>query len=622
METQNLKQKSLIDFLTPLKSLCLLLVCITFATNAQPIIIAENYTSYTPEMKTPLFIENFNNNNNNWYLGIKENVWYENIQDSVLYFQSYESVAKEDYKDVIINPAYDFEIELKLRLDKGIQNKFYGLQWGKSASDSKQFDFFINGQGQFTIDKYTGSFHDFVPVTSSNLINNYTYNTLTVRKSGLNYYFFINKQLVHKMPFEPMFGNGVGFQVAENSSVQIDYLYVWKLASNADNTLPVINISDAIYTCSSGTIKGGETVSMKFTVENSSQSNADNLKLRYNLPQSVMLLESKTDIQLPSATSKEIELIFYINKDVDTENITANITIEGAELKEGNSKNFSLALNQTVEGSTSTNKKLALYRSSNDPLKGLGAAKAMQEVAIGNYYALIIGIDKYSGEWKPLKNAVNDAKAVEQQLRTKYEFQSIRTLYNEQATRANIIKEYEWLMANIKANDNLLIYYSGHGDYNDKLQRGFWVPVDAQSSSISALIANTDIQAFLSGIKSKHTFLIADACFSGDIFRGKTLTIPYENSFKYYNQIYSKPSRTALTSGGVEPVMDGGKDGHSVFAYYLLKSLTNNENKFFDASQLYNDLKVAVINNSNQTPGFSPIVNTGDEGGQFIFIKK
>jgi hypothetical protein len=59
--------------------------------------------------------------------------------------------------------------------------------------------------------------------------------------------------------------------------------------------------------------------------------------------------------------------------------------------------------------------------------------------------------------------------------------------------------------------------------------------VDATSSSVSALISNTDIQGFLGGIKSKHTFLIADACFSGDIFRGKTITIPYENSFKYYN---------------------------------------------------------------------------------------
>ena len=33
-------------------------------------------------------------------------------------------------------------------------------------------------------------------------------------------------------------------------------------------------------------------------------------------------------------------------------------------------------------------------------------------------------------------------------------------------------------------------------------------------------------------------------------------------------------------------------------------------------------LKIPVINNSDQTPKLAPVKNTGDEGGQFIFIKK
>jgi hypothetical protein len=82
------------------------------------------------------------------------------------------------------------------------------------------------------------------------------------------------------------------------------------------------------------------------------------------------------------------------------------------------------------------------------------------------------------------------------------------------------------------------------------------------------------------------------------------------------------PSRQALTSGGIEPVMDGGKDGHSVFAYYFLKSLEVNKEKYLDISQIYTKVKIPVINNSEQTPKLSPIKNSGDEGGQFIFIKK
>lgn len=590
----------------------------------QGIIIAEDYNAFSTEKKIPLFIEEFTDNKNSWYLGIKENVWFQNLQEGTLFFQSFEDVPKEDFKEVFIDQSKDFEIELKIRLDKGIQNKFNGLQWGKSLVENKQFDFFFNGQGQFTIDKFVnGTFTDFVPVKPTKLINNYTYNTLTVRKVGAKYYFFINKQLVHTMPFEPFFGNGIGFQVAEKSSVQIDYMKVWKLATESDSNLPIIQIGNEKFTSNSGAVAPGESVKLNFSVSNKSKEDADNIKLIYSLPSNVLLLESKTNLQLKAGEQTDVELLFYINKGSELTDLTLKLKAEGVQMEGDSVKSFTVSINKPVQVAQVQNvEDYSLYRGSNDPLKGLKASKAIQEVSVGRYFALIIGIDNYTGEWKPLRNAVNDAKAVAEQLSNRYEFQSIRTLYNEQATRANILKEYEWLMSNLRENDNLLIFYSGHGDYNESLQRGFWVPADATSSSISGLISNTDIQSFLSGIKSKHTFLIADACFSGDIFRGKTLTIPYENSFKYYNQIYSKQSRTALTSGGVEPVMDGGKDGHSVFTYYLLKSLTTNQNQFFDASQLYNDLKIAVVNNSNQTPMFSPIVNTGDEGGQFIFIRK
>ena len=69
-------------------------------------------------------------------------------------------------------------------------------------------------------------------------------------------------------------------------------------------------------------------------------------------------------------------------------------------------------------------------------------------------------------------------------------------------------------------------------------------------------------------------------------------------------------SRQAITSGGIEPVMDGGKDGHSVFAYYLLKALNTNNQTYMDAAELFTKIKVAIVNNSDQTPNLQPIKNT------------
>jgi WD40 repeat protein len=257
-----------------------------------------------------------------------------------------------------------------------------------------------------------------------------------------------------------------------------------------------------------------------------------------------------------------------------------------------------------------------------DMLKGLGVAYSGNDLQFGKYYALIIGIDNYTGQWRSLKNAVSDAKAIYQTLSSKYKFDYMKELYNEQATRMNIIKELEWLVQNVKPSDNLLIYYSGHGEFNQALNKGYWVPVDATAASTSYFISNSDIQTFLGGIKSKHTLLISDACFSGDIFRGNTVSIPFEESDKYYAKVNSVSSRKAITSGGVEPVLDGGKEGHSIFAYYLLKSLTSNSKKYYDASQLFDNIKIPVLNNSDQSPQFNAIKNAGDEGGQFIFLKK
>ena len=91
---------------------------------------------------------------------------------------------------------------------------------------------------------------------------------------------------------------------------------------------------------------------------------------------------------------------------------------------------------------------------------------------------------------------------------------------------------------------------------------------------------------------------------------------------KYYSRVNNLSSRQALTSGGLEPVMDGGREGHSVFTYYFLKILKENTQKYIDAEQLFDALKIPVVNNSNQAPKFSHIKNTGDEGGEFIFYKK
>ena len=253
------------------------------------------------------------------------------------------------------------------------------------------------------------------------------------------------------------------------------------------------------------------------------------------------------------------------------------------------------------------------------------ARKLESIITAGRYIALVIGIDSYSGYWPQLRNAVNDAEGVAKTLKNDYLFDTVITILDNQATRDNIIHELENLTNNVKSNDNLLIYYSGHGQFKKELNKGYWVPVDAKSNSIADFISNGDVKTFLGGIPAKHTLLISDACFAGDIFRGKpTESIPFDpnNMERYYKEVYSKSSRIAITSGGLEEVEDAGKEGHSIFTYYLLKSLKENQSRYLDAGQLFNDFRIAVTNNSEQTPLLQVVRDTGDEGGQFIFVRR
>lgn len=241
----------------------------------------------------------------------------------------------------------------------------------------------------------------------------------------------------------------------------------------------------------------------------------------------------------------------------------------------------------------------------------------------GKYYALIIGIDEYNGEWSPLRNAVTDARAIATELRSNYQFDEFIELYDTSASRNNIIQQFEWLGANLRPEDNLFIYYSGHGEYRANLGSGYWVPVDAMSQSTSEFISNADIQAYIKGIQARHTLLIADACYMGELFRGQSQAGPANaNLNQYFDSLKQKKSRQAITSGGIEPVKDGGGGKHSVFAFYLLQSLTDNNSPYLLAGQLFQYLQLPVANNSNQTPQFHSLTNTGDEGGHFLFIRK
>jgi len=137
------------------------------------------------------------------------------------------------------------------------------------------------------------------------------------------------------------------------------------------------------------------------------------------------------------------------------------------------------------------------------------------------------------------------------------------------------MQEFRDLVAiKVKKGDSVFIYYAGHGWFDDTLEAGYWVTTEATKNPAPFLENNT-IYKFIAALDRKgvqHVLLVSDSCFSGS-FAMDHRAIETEIDDRYFRQKYGKPSRNVITSGGMEPVADGGKDGHGIFGYYLLKSL-------------------------------------------------
>jgi Caspase domain/WD domain, G-beta repeat/WD40-like Beta Propeller Repeat len=233
----------------------------------------------------------------------------------------------------------------------------------------------------------------------------------------------------------------------------------------------------------------------------------------------------------------------------------------------------------------------------------------------GKNFLLVVGINNYKF-WTPLANANKDAKDVKDVLTRRYTFdtQNVFEIYNDDATAKNILAKITEARQKISANDNLLIYFSGHGFYNAEIEEGFWIPVDAHKGQETEYLPNSTLLKYLKSIPAKHIFLVADACFSGSLISSA--------SRGFVENVEQFKSRRCLTSGYLEFVSDGNAGANSPFASYFLKFLQENQKKKFACSDLEQYVKNSVGNNADQTPRNGVLRSVGDEGGEFVFYLK
>ena len=236
------------------------------------------------------------------------------------------------------------------------------------------------------------------------------------------------------------------------------------------------------------------------------------------------------------------------------------------------------------------------------------------DVKFGNYHALVFGANEYKFLPK-LQTAVNDAKVVAETLRDDYGFK-VKLILNP--SRGDILNALDEFREKLGDEDNLLIYYAGHGFLDEEAGRGYWLPVDAKPNRRYGWVSNATLTDTLKTLQAKHVMVVADSCFSGTLTRGTKVGV---RSGDYYKRMAEKWTRVALVSGGLEPVADSGGGGHSPFAKAFINVLKEN-NEVIDGTQLFSKLRRPVAVSTQQTPEYSDVRNAGHEGGDFLFVRK
>lgn len=533
------------------------------------------------KLVTPVY-EDFSSNKNGWVVESVEK-YSTKLTGGNFIIDRKQSGGIFISKELDIDTSKDFIIKTSIARDKSGGNGMYGITFGRKNSGN-EYSFLLHTNSTYTYRKFEDNkFKSIISSTRSDAIKSdlNAKNEIKIVKTGSKLRFYVNNNYLNETDFEPFFGNKIGYTVYHSQRIKVDYLDV-NYNTDSFNEPPVVVITEP-----NVELKRGFSIvkAKRITVKGKATDKDGIFEVRIN----------GTDA--------------YLKEDGS---FTANVP-----LKIGSNELVVTA--KDIKQATST-KTFVIKRKSPDIIKDDDVVVVDNDDVkgenFGNYYALFIGVSDYNNEDIPdLAGApIDDANNLAEVLISNYGFKKENiTLLTNSPKKNEILRAFYTLRKKVKETDNVLIFYAGHGNWNEEEERGWWMPSDYDPEFELNGISNNEVVQQIELFKSRHTLLISDACFSGGVFKetrsGQTLSKSIKNKLKIR-------SRRAITSGNLKEVPN-----ESVFLRYLVKRLKENETKYLAAGRLFMQIEEPVANNTENTPRYGPIFGAGDEGGDFIFVK-
>ena len=280
-----------------------------------------------------------------------------------------------------------------------------------------------------------------------------------------------------------------------------------------------------------------------------------------------------------------------------------------------------------AEGELRTRQPIAL-QPANSVQQAEAEMRSYSGLSLGRYYALLIGNQNYSSI-ESLTTPLSDLERARKILEERYGFTVFTVADGDNIA---IMKAINDLYDVVGEEDNLLLFYAGHGNRltTGGAEIGYWLPANAEAPPRNTFwVANEFVTGHLSRIRAKRVLVVADSCYAGLLSAEPSFLMVGDSGPQYSNMEFlkfklGKRSRLLLSSGGDQPVLDEGGGQHSVFAKAFLDELEKND-RLLPSPELFLRLRDQVEERAaaikfEQTPEFKTIKSAGHEVGDFFFV--
>jgi hypothetical protein len=257
-------------------------------------------------------------------------------------------------------------------------------------------------------------------------------------------------------------------------------------------------------------------------------------------------------------------------------------------------------------------------------------------------YVLIFAVSDYfyNSEWKDLKNPILDAEYFSKVI-VNYNFDTIIIRNpNKQLFYKTLYKYLDILKSRNNPYDQLVIMFTGHGDYEARTNQGYLVLQDSRNSGESysreSYVSIDDLVIKLNRSKINNVLFLIDACHSGLISLNNASVIPPNKVNKtnnnYLQDKLSLKCRKFISSVGNVESYDGIPGEHSPFMKKLVNTLNNNKEETLSFEKLISSIQfqktsVNVAKDKNkevESDDLPQFGSFGDEesGSTFLFVKR